>query len=189
MIAQRIPGEEQTYLSSDSVAPQDDQAIPYGAEFLNILTPPGMPPHELHLKKGVPVIVLRNLDPSIGLCNGTRLIIRRLHRNVILAEIVGGAHDGEAVHIPRITMSTSGHRCPFTLQRRQFPLQLAFAMTINKAQGQTLSRVGVYLEDPVFTHGQLYVALSRATRVADVAVYSNQGDHTTNVVYTELLRN
>ena len=187
LIAQRIPGEEQTY--SDSVAPQEDQVIPYSAEFLNILTPPGMPPHELRLKDGVPVIVLRNLDPSSGICNGTRLIVRRLHRNVILAKIVGGAHDGEEVHIPRITMSTTGHRWPFTLQRRQFPLQLAFAMTINKAQGQTLSRVGVYLEEPVFTHGQLYVALSRATRVADVTVYSNQGDQTTNVVYTELLQN
>ena len=61
-------------------------------------------------------------------------------------------------------------------------------MTINKAQGQTLSRVGVFLPEPVFTHGQLYVALSRAKRVADVAVYSNQGEQTTNVVYTELLR-
>ena len=143
----------------------------------------------LKLKVGVPVIVLRNLDPSSGLCNGTRMIVRRLARNVILAEIVGGAHDGDEVHIPRITMATAGHRWPFTLQRRQFPLQLAFAITINKAQGQTLSRVGVLLPEPVFTHGQLYVALSRATRVADVAVHCQEDGHTTNVVYTELLRN
>ena len=46
--------------------------------------------------------------------------------------------------------------------RRQFPIRLAFAMTINKAQGQSLKRVGIYLKRPVFAHGQLYVALSRA---------------------------
>ena len=83
LIAQRIPGEQFTYLSADSVAPQDDQAIPYSAEFLNFLTPPGIPPHVLKLKVGVPVIMLRNLDPSTGICNGTRLIVRRLARNVI----------------------------------------------------------------------------------------------------------
>ena len=82
-------------MSDDSVAPQDDQVIQYSAEFLNILTPPGIPPHELHLKVGVPVILLRNLDPSSGLCNGTRLIVRRLARNVKLGDVVGGAHDGE----------------------------------------------------------------------------------------------
>ena len=115
LIAQRIPGEVLTYLSADSVAPQDDQAIPYSEEVLNILTPPGMPPHVLHLKIGVPVIVLRNLDPSSGLCNGTGSIVRRLRRNVILGEIVGGAHNGEEAHIPSIAMSTNGYRWPFTL--------------------------------------------------------------------------
>ena len=68
-------------------------------------------------------------------------------------------------------MTTTRHRWPFTLLRCQFPLQLAFAITINKAQGQTLSRVGVLLPEPGFTHGQLHVALSRATQVADVAVH------------------
>ena len=196
LIAQRITKENFTYLSADSVAPKDDQAIPYSAEFLNFLTPPGIPPHVLKLKVGVPVIVLgrcarycaRYRDPSSGLCNGTRLIVRRLARNVILAKIVGGVHDGDEVHIPRITMTTTGHRWPFTLQRRQFPLQLAFAITINKAERQTLSRVGVLLSEPDFTHGQFYVALSRATRVADVAVHCQEDGHTTNVVYADLLR-
>ena len=81
-------------------------------------------------------------------------------------------------------MTTTGHRWPFTLQRRHFPLQLAFSITINKAQGQTLSRVGVFLLEPVFTHGQLYVALPRATRVADIAVHFQEDNDTTNVVYT-----
>lgn len=51
---------------------------------------------------------------------------------------------------------------PFKFQRRQFPLSLCFAMTINKSQGQSLSQVGLYLQRPVFTHGQFYVAISRA---------------------------
>ncbi|RCN45056.1 hypothetical protein ANCCAN_08921 [Ancylostoma caninum] len=59
---------------------------------------------------------------------------------------------------------------PFRLRRRQFPIRLAFAMTINKAQGQSLNSVGIYLGVDVFSHGQLYVALSRARRMERVKV-------------------
>jgi ATP-dependent DNA helicase PIF1 len=79
------------------------------------------------------VILLRNLDASSGLCNGTCLIVRRLARRLIVAEIVGGSHAGTVLNIPRVTTSSTGNRWPFTLLRRQFPVQLAFAMTINKA--------------------------------------------------------
>jgi ATP-dependent exoDNAse (exonuclease V) alpha subunit len=75
----------------------------------------------------------------------------------------------------------------FTVQKRQIPLQLAFAMTINKVQGQTTKTIGIYLPKPVFTHNQLYVALSRTTRVNDVIVFCPNGKTTTNVVYTKLL--
>jgi ATP-dependent DNA helicase PIF1 len=51
---------------------------------------------------------------------------------------------------------------PFTFTRLQFPVVLAYSMTINKSQGQTLDRVGIYLKTNVVAHGQLYVALSRA---------------------------
>ncbi len=103
-------------------------------------------------------------------------------------QIIGGAHAGNIVNIPRITTTTNHLKWPFTLQRRQFPLQLAFAMTINKAQGQTMKIVGIFLPEPVFTHGQLYVALTRATRVNDVFVFCPNGRTRTNVVYTELLQ-
>lgn len=147
-----------------------------------------MPPHRLALKVGVPVILLRNLDASSGLCNGTRLIIRRLARRLIVAEIVGGSHAGTVLNISRITTSSTGNQWPFTLLRQQFLVQLAFTMTINKAQGQTMGTVGIYLPEPVFTHGQLYVAFSRATSVDRVALTCPNTNSTTNVVYTELLR-
>nr|XP_043638077.1 uncharacterized protein LOC122609058 [Erigeron canadensis] len=73
-------------------------------------------------------------------------------------------------------------------QRRQFPLVVSFAMTINKSQGQSLAKVGLFLQRPVFTHGQLYVALSRVTSKAGLRVLivdkdGNCSNTTKNVVY------
>ncbi len=147
-----------------------------------------MPPHRLALKVGVPVMLLINLDATSRLCNGTRLVISCLARRLIVTQIIGGAHAGNIVNIPCITTTTNCLKWPFTLQRRQFPLELTFAMTINEAQGQTMKTIGIFLPEPVFTHGQLYVALSRATRVNDVFVFCPNGKTTTNVVYTELLQ-
>jgi ATP-dependent DNA helicase PIF1 len=187
-IVEVMPGQEHIFLSTDLVETGDDQTMAIGTKFLNTITLAGMPPHRLALKVGVPVILLRNLDATSGLCNGTRLIISRLAWRLIVAQIIGGVHVGNIVNILRITTTTNRLKWPFTLQRRQFPLQLAFAMTINKAQGQTMKTVGIFLPEPVFTHGQLYVALSRATCVNDIFVFCPNGRTTTNVVYTELLQ-
>ena len=105
------------------------------------------------------------------MCNGTRLVVRGFERNAIDAEIVMGQHAGCRIFLPRIPLCPSDDEMfPFKFKRKQFPIRLSFAMTINKAQGHTIPIVGVYLPEPVFSHGQLYVALSRATTKCNIKI-------------------
>ncbi|XP_022681839.1 uncharacterized protein LOC111257073 [Setaria italica] len=91
-------GGEMVYHSFDSAI--DDPHNYYPSEFLNTLTPNGLPPHLLKLKISCPVILLRNIDPANGLCNGTRLVVRGFQKNSIDAEIVLGQHAGKRVFLP-----------------------------------------------------------------------------------------
>jgi ATP-dependent DNA helicase PIF1 len=156
-----LGGSSITVRSMDSAKDVGDAAL-YPVEFLNSLNNiSGLPPHELKLREGVPIMLLRNLSPRQGLCNGTRLRVIGLRNNLIQAQVISGPATGNTVLIPRIVMSPSHDILPFELVRRQLPIKLAFALTINKAQGQTLKKVGIYLPKPVFTHGQYYVSVSR----------------------------
>ncbi|XP_012841137.1 PREDICTED: uncharacterized protein LOC105961450 [Erythranthe guttata] len=188
-----FPGDARTFQSFDEAI--DDTNNNYEEDFLNSLTPNGLPPHKLVLKRNCPIILLRNLDPSNGLCNGTRMVCRNFKSNVIDAEIVFGQHVGKHVFIPRIPLSPAENEgYPFKFKRKQFPIRLCFAMTINKAQGQTIPNIGVYLPQPVFSPGQLYVALSRGTSSSTTKVLIKPDTNnvrekraTKNVVYKEVL--
>jgi len=116
----------------------DDQieANNYPVEFLNSITLSGIPPHRLNFMEGAIVILQRNLDIKKGLCNGTRLILRHLHSNVLDAEILTGACKGTKVSIPRNKLVPSDAEFPFLLQRIQFPICLSYKMTINKSHFQ-----------------------------------------------------
>ena len=103
-------------------------------------------------------------------------------------ELLTGERAGTRAIIPRIKLTPAPSQTPFEFVRTQFPIQLAFAMTINKAQGQTFGRVGLSLIEPVFTHGQLYVAFSRVRCKQALKVKIGEGKHTKNVVYPEALQ-
>ncbi|CAN1250922.1 ATP-dependent DNA helicase PIF1 [Linum perenne] len=167
----QIPGDEKIYLSS--------------------VTFNGMPEHQLRLKPYAIVMLLRNLNPSAGLCNGTRILLTHLGEHTLRGLIIGGSFEGTIAIIPRIVLDKTDPNWPFTLKRRQYPVRLCYAVTINKSQGKTLEHIGIYLPNPVFSHGQLYVALSRARSVEGVHI-SIQNDanipetSTRNIVYKEI---
>ena len=173
-VLDKLDGPTFTYQSYDKVVEDGEVKVNnFLVEFLHSITPSGMPQHELKLKIGCPIILLRNLDTKSGLCNGTRLVVRELFgTRVIEAEIISGSdeHIGRRVFIPKIKLTPSDTALPFKFQRIQFPIRLACCMTINKSQGQIFDKVGLYLPQPVFSHGQLYVAFSRARSFSDLYV-------------------
>ena len=140
-------------------------------------------------------MLLRNFDPPQGLCNGTRLICKSLNSNVIHAIISCGEFIGKEVFLYRICFKIENNpESPVSFESIQFPIRPCFAMTINKVQGQTLNFVGIYLCEPIFSHGQLYVAMSRAKNKTSIkilikpSIFSTVEDSITqNIVYREVL--
>jgi ATP-dependent exoDNAse (exonuclease V) alpha subunit len=159
-------------------------------EYLNEINCTGLPLAKLEVKIGCPVMILRNLDPANGVCNGSRGILRRYAQRVMEVELITGDHIGHKVFVPRISNYPTEEQVAFKFSRRQFPVRLAFAMTINKSQGQTVKHVGLDLRRPVFTHGQFYVGVSRVTSMSNIkAIWEPEKVEakTKNIVYTEVL--
>lgn len=139
-------------------------------------------------------MLLRNLNPEKGLCNGTTLIIKDILAYTLIVAVM---NDNESINeqieiIPRIQLSTLEYEYPFILTRKQFPIKLSFVTTINKSYRQSLANVGIDLRSPAFTHGQIDVALSRSTNLKGIHILhqpksiSNPEDKIENIIYPEL---
>ena len=110
-------------------------------------------------------------------------------------EILTENNAGKRVFLPRIILKTNvSSGLPFVLSRKQFPVRLSFAIAVNKSQGQTILNVGIYLPWHVFSHGQLYVALSRGVSqnstkvlIKEGKIEGEDGDFTKNVVFKDIL--
>ena len=116
----------------------------YPTKFLNSIKPL----HRLELKEKALVMSLRNIDVKSGLCHGTTMKIISTTTKILKVQITNGSHIGDYA----LNLSPSHSLSPFKLSRRQFPIKLYFTMTINKALGQSINNLGVYLPQPVFSH-------------------------------------
>ena len=121
--------------------------------------------------------MLRNLNQP-KLCNGTRLAVKKIMKNVIEDTIIIGKFKDNSL------MPTE---FAFEFKRYQFAVRLAFAMSINKSQGQSLEVCGINLVLPCFSHGQLYVACPRIGKPSALFVFSPYGKTKDIVHYNALI--
>ena len=169
-------------LISDESHPNTAFAAP---EHLNHLNVSGVPPHEVKLQSNTLAMLVRNLNFSSGLVNGQECVLHAISPNsrVIQAEEEEESHP--IVFISRINFTATVGKRGISFSRIQFPLRTAYAMTINKSQGQTLSRIGLDLRSSAFAHGQLYVALSRAQNKTSIMCLLPPSQVVDGVPYTE----
>jgi hypothetical protein len=191
-ILTRLAGETRVYDTVNSISfdiMEEGSRPDVSIEFLRAQNPSGLPPARLELKIGAPIICLRNLFSREGLYNDTRMIISKLREYSIEIKIIDDQFHGKDRVIPRITLTVDIGEGAWKHNRKQFPVRLCFVMTINKAQEQSLQKVGIDLRQPVFTHGQFYVAFSRVINMANLDVllpYRNSG-MIENIVYPKVL--
>eukprot|EP00918_Siedleckia_nematoides_P056940 GHVU01124209.1.p1 GENE.GHVU01124209.1~~GHVU01124209.1.p1 ORF type:complete len:993 (+),score=88.19 GHVU01124209.1:3246-6224(+) len=190
MICARVPGEATLSYIHNAVSERYiDEYHTYPPEVMAAIDPPNFPPHELSLKPNMVVMLLRNLDAPRKLCNGRRLIIRSITRDPWLIVASYLDEPETTVFIPRIKFVVDPDLCGFEWTRVQFPVVPAYVTTINKAQGQTVLRVGVFLDVPVFAHGQLYTAATRTRSASDIMFFipHHQTRETLNIVLHQAL--
>ena len=194
-VLQHIVGEPKIYLAADTMKEAEDVGLIQPESVLDYVarhTPSGFPHHTLEIKTNAIFRLLRNFSVDLGLVKNVRVVVVHTGMRLITVRIVRGssaptAFDTEDILIPHISFQTvlhSGH----TLHRKQFPLAPAYATTFNSCQGLNLDCVGIDLTRPVFSHGQLYTALSRIRHRSHAHVCLRPGETTTtNVTYHEIL--
>ena len=194
----RIHGQYRQYFAADSLKEATESrldSIDFECSILDYVahqTPPGLPPHCLEIKTCAVYCLLRNFSIDRQLVKNTCVVVTEIGNRIITAKVLRdrptfGNQVEEDIVIPCITFSyvlSSGH----TLLHRQFPLALAYSTTFHSCQGQTYDRIGVDLTKPVFTHGQLYTALSRVRQREHTLVRLKPNQNSTqNITFHDIL--
>ena len=164
----KLPGAAEIAVAADIHVNCKDPDL-YTDEFVHSLNIPGSPPALLELKCGARYMIMRNLDQSRRLVNGTEVILVSMRA----ASLTVQTHDGKIAVIPRINfvISPDDSGLPFVIHRRQFPLIPAYALTVHRVQGQSLKFLGLYMLGEVFCHGMLFTILSRVASWDKICVY------------------
>ena len=128
-----FPEQEPVVCLSSNVLIDEDGGPPIDVELLQTLCPTGIPEHEFEFKAQTPIMLIRNLAPRLGLCNGTRLLAIKLSskRRTLLAQIISGSkrHIGNLVLLPRIKFKVDADKTGFQWVRTQFPVRVSYLMT------------------------------------------------------------
>lgn len=124
--------------------------------------PSYFPPNLLFLDTNCPIILTQTYK---GLSQGTRLVVKNLKKRFILGEVATGERKGKMIKIFKIKVIKPFPGSNLEFIRIQFPVALAFSLTINKAQGLEFDCLGLYLRRPAFSHGQMYTAFSRVRAI------------------------
>ena len=148
-IASRTSGQFVSFLSSISLISDESNSNTAFADpqHLNQFNVTGVPPHDLKLKSNTLAMLVRNINFSEGLVNGQKCILHAISPNsrVIQAELLTEESPHPIVFIPRINFTAQVGRKGISFSRVQYPLRAAYSMSINKSQGQSLSKVGLDL--------------------------------------------
>jgi len=157
-------------------------------ELLQSFNSAGLLSTQLCLKVGTPIILLQNLYPKEGLCNSTCMVFTQIGCHCLKAHILNNSFANQLQLILWIKLSSTEGKLPFIISQQQFPIHLSFAITVNKSQSQSFNFISIDLQMPVFTHNQLYVALSHITTVNSISVLlpPNQSE-IENIIYLEVL--
>lgn len=158
------------------IAYDDEEQNGHLTEFLNGLCNSGLPPHRLLLKEAS-IMLIRHLNISKELINWTRLRFKHMHSNILDCEELTGASVKERVLVLKVHLQLSDNVLVFKLQRTQFPVISAFAITINKAQGKSSATVWIYLPRPLFSHGHCNVRVAASHARSFRALVENAQDH------------
>jgi hypothetical protein len=145
----------------------------YPREIVSGMRMTGAPPSVLKLKLGARYMIIKNMMKTVF--NGVRCqVVAFAGSKCVFVKLISGPGTGTTILLPACVFMIHPDQSglPFSIRRRQLPLIIAYAVTVHKAQGQTLSTVGLYITTAIFTHGQLYTALSRTRGWCNIVVLS-----------------